>query len=43
MNPTLNLTRIKNAKKINLWQFGNEILYKLCNDHFKHKIDNYIN
>lgn len=42
MNPTLNLTRIKNAQKINLWQFGNEILYKLCNDHFKHKTDKYI-
>jgi hypothetical protein len=42
MNPLLNLNRIKNAKEINLWQFGNEILYKLCNDHFEHKIDKYI-
>jgi hypothetical protein len=42
MNPILNLTRIKNAQKINLWQFGNEILYKLCNDQFEHKIDKYI-
>ena len=42
MNPLLNLTRIKNAQEISLWQFGNEILYKLCNDHFEHKIDKYI-
>lgn len=42
MNPLLNLTRIKNAQKISLWQFGNEILYKLCNDHFEHKTDEHI-
>lgn len=42
MNPLLNLTRIKNAQKITLWQFGNEILYKLCNDHFEHKTDEHI-
>jgi hypothetical protein len=42
MNPLLNLTRIKNAKEISLWQFGNEILYKLFNDHFEHKTDEHI-
>jgi len=36
------MSQIKNAQKPRVWDFGNSVLYKLCQDHYAHEEDQYI-
>lgn len=37
-----NIEQLDKARQKNVWDFGNSILYKLCNDNFQHKNDEHI-
>lgn len=38
----LSKNKIEKAMQKNVWHFGNEILYKMCEENFEHKNDEYI-
>ena len=36
------MSQVKNNKKPRVWDFGNSVLYQLCEDHFNHNKDQLI-